>query len=124
MKNFKLLNIIYYYFVVLFIILCVLALVCATYFIIFNKRFPINEVEDYDWFNQTFTDVANGMLYDMGYSQLYQTNTLPPQFTQLVVPTNNEYAFLDIGSGGGQATVHHLRQFFGQDIKIILSYTG
>jgi len=121
MKNFKLLNIIYYYYVVLFIILCILALVCATYFIIFNKRFPMNEVEDYDWFNQTFTDVANGMLYDMGYSQLYQTNTLPPQFTQLVVPSNNEYAFLDIGSGGGQATVHHLRQFFGQDVKIVLS---
>jgi hypothetical protein len=78
----------------------------------------MNELEDYEWFNNTFTDVANGMLYDMGYSQLYQTNKLPREFTRYV---DKNGAFLDIGSGGGMATIHHLRQFFGDDVQIILS---
>ena len=111
-------NIIYYYYLFLFVILCILALICSTYFILSGERFPMNELEDYDWFNKMFPDCADGMLYDMSYSQRYQTNSLPKQFTDLI---DSQSMFLDIGSGGGQATVGHLRQFFGNDIRIILS---
>jgi hypothetical protein len=118
MKKFDLLTIIYYYFLLLFLILCILAVICSSYFVLTNERFPMNELEDYEWFNKIFTDVANGMLYDMGYSQLYQTNTLPREFTKHI---DENSTFLDIGSGGGVATIHHLRQFFGYDVQIILS---
>uniref|UniRef100_A0A6C0B2J5 Methyltransferase domain-containing protein n=1 Tax=viral metagenome TaxID=1070528 RepID=A0A6C0B2J5_9ZZZZ len=111
-------KIIYYYYYLLFVILCILALICSTYFILSEERFPINELEDFDWFNKMFPDCADGMLYDMSYSQRYQINTLPKQFTELI---DSNSMFLDIGSGGGEATVGHLHRFFGNDIKIILS---
>jgi SAM-dependent methyltransferase len=78
----------------------------------------MNELEDYEWFNSIFTDVANGMLYDMSYSQRHKTNNLPKQFIDII---DSEYTFLDIGSGGGEATIYHLQEIFGKDIKIILS---
>ena len=118
MKKFGPLTIIYYYFLFLFLILCILAVICSSYFVLTGERFPKNELEDYERFNKIFTDVANGMLYDMGYSQLYQTNTLPREFTKHI---DENSAFLDIGSGGGVATIHHLRHFFGDDVQIILS---
>jgi len=118
MKKFDPLTILYYYYLLLFLILCILAVLCSSYFVLTGQRFPMNELEDYEWFNNTFTDAANGMLYDMGYSQRYQTNTLPDEFTRLI---DKNSAFLDIGSGGGVATIHHLRHFFGDDTQIILS---
>lgn len=111
-------KIIYYYYFFLFVILCILALICSTYFFLTGQRFPMNELEDYHWFNEMFPDCADGMLYDMSYSQRYQTNTLPKEFTQHI---DSDSMFLDIGSGGGEATINHLHQFFGNDIKIILS---
>jgi SAM-dependent methyltransferase len=111
------LKILYYYYFVLFLILCILAFICSTYFIITKKRFFINEIEDYQWFNEWFTDIANGMLYDMSYSQKYKINQLPENFTKLM--DSNE--FLDIGSGGGEASIFHLQQIFGNNVKIVLS---
>jgi len=118
MKKNIILNVIYYYYLFLFIILCILAVICGLYFILSGERFPMNELEDYEWFNFIFTDVANGMLYDMSYSQRHKTNNLPKQFIDII---DSEYTFLDIGSGGGEATIYHLQEIFGKDIKIILS---
>jgi len=118
MKFISPLKIFFYYYWFLFILLCILALICSTYFILTGQRFPMNELEDFQWFNKTFSDCADGMLYDMSYSQRYQTNTLPKEFTKHI---DSNSTFLDIGSGGGDATIGHLHQFFGEDIKIILS---
>ena len=120
MKNSPLLllyKIILKYYIVLLIILTVLALICSTYFLCTNKRIPMNEIEDYSFFNTYFRDTANSMLYDMSYTQLYFKNKLPQSFTD-ILPYKN---FLDIGSGGGKASIHHLQNFFGVDTKIILS---
>ena len=111
-------NIFYYYYFVLFFILCILAVICSSYFIITKKRFIfLNEIEDYQWFNQWFPDIANGMLYDMSYSQKCKINQLPENFTKIM----DSDEFLDIGSGGGEATIFHLQQIFGKNIKIVLS---
>lgn len=107
----------YYYYFLLFIILCILAFICSTHFILMKKRFCMNEIEDYQWFNQWFPDTANGMLYDMSYSQKIKMNKLPESFTQLM----DSDEFLDIGSGGGDASIFHLQQIFGKNVKIILS---
>jgi SAM-dependent methyltransferase len=82
-----------------------------------KKRFCMNEIEDYQLFNDWFPDIANGMLYDMSYSQKYKTNKLPEDFVKLM----DSDEFLDIGSGGGEATIFHLHQIFGNNIKIVLS---
>ena len=42
---------------------------------------------------------------------------LPQKFKD-ILPYKN---FLDIGSGGGKASIHHLQNFFGVNTKIILS---
>jgi len=105
------------YCILLFIILIVLAFICSTFFLCTNKRIPINEIEDYSFFNTHFQDTTNSMLYDMSYSQLYFNNTLPSHFKNILQYKN----FLDIGSGGGKASIHHLQNFFGLNTKIILS---
>jgi SAM-dependent methyltransferase len=111
-------NLFYYYYFFLFFILCILAAICSTYFIITKKRFNLlNEIEDYQWFNEWFPDIANGMLYDMSYSQKCKINELPEDFTKLMDSDD----FLDIGSGGGEASIFHLQQMFGKDTKIVLS---
>jgi hypothetical protein len=77
----------------------------------------MNEIEDYQSFNNWFSDVASGMLYDMSYSQKYKINKLPEDFIKLM----DSDTFLDIGSGGGEASIFHLQQIFGNNINIILS---
>jgi len=78
----------------------------------------MNEIEDSQIFNQLFPDVANGMLYDMSYSQRRYSINSKPQFLNKIDP---ESTFLDIGSGGGEASIFHLQFFFGKKVKIILS---
>lgn len=109
---------IFYYYIFLFFFLCILAFCCSFYFLFFDKRFPMNEIEDSSLFNDLFQDVANGMLYDMSYTQKYYDITLPESFKEFI---NKESIFLDIGSGAGVASVFHLQNFFGKNIKIILS---
>ena len=111
-------KIIFTYYVFLFFVLCILALFCSFYFLFFDKRFPLNEMEDSVLFNTWFSDVANGMLYDMSYTQKYFPTNLPEECKQFI---NKESIFLDIGSGGGEASLFHLQHFFGKDAKIILS---
>lgn len=111
-------KIIFTYYIFLFFVLCILALFCSFYFLFFDKRFPLNEMEDSVTFNTWFSDVANGMLYDMSYTQKYFPTNLPVEYKQFI---NKESIFLDIGSGGGEASLFHLQHFFGKDVKIILS---
>ena len=103
------------YFGVLFLILCVLSIICSFYFLFTGARFPLPEIEDSVYFNTVFKDVASGMLYDMSRGQENINTTLPP-YMQLKSKT-----FLDIGSGGGIASIHHLQNFFGKDTNIVLS---
>jgi SAM-dependent methyltransferase len=77
----------------------------------------MNEIEDSPLFNSWFSDVASGMLYDMSYIQKYYVLELPLPFKQI----SKNSVFLDIGSGAGEASSFHLQQFFGKDVKIILS---
>jgi len=111
-------KIIFYYYTFLFFVLCILAFFCSFYILLFDKRFPMNEIEDSPIFNEWFSDVANGMLYDMSYSQKYFPTNLPEEYKQYI---NKHSTFLDIGSGGGEASVFHLQNFFGKDVEIILS---
>ena len=111
-------RVVFYYYTVLFFILCILAIICASYFIVSNERFPMNEIEDSPTFNQIVPDIAKGMLYDMSYSQRYYSIKLPVEFSNLI---DSEGVFLDIGSGGGEASIFHLQNFFGENVKIILS---
>ena len=111
-------KIIFYYYTFLFFVLCILAFFCGFYFLLFDKRFPMNEIEDSPIFNEWFSDVANGMLYDMSYSQKYFVTNLPEEYKQII---NKNSIFLDIGSGAGEASVFHLQNFFGKDVQIILS---
>jgi len=78
----------------------------------------MNEIEDYEWFNAGFPGIANGMLYDMSYSQRYKTTQLPDSFIEQI---DTNYVFLDIGSGGGDATIYHLQDIFGEEVQIVLS---
>lgn len=110
-------KIIFYYYLILFFLLCILAFFCSFYFLFFNKRFPMNEIEDSPLFNSWFSDVASGMLYDMSYIQKYYVLELPLLFKQI----SKNSVFLDIGSGAGEASSFHLQHFFGKDVKIILS---
>jgi hypothetical protein len=59
------------------------------------------------------------MSYDMGCGQKLINKYLPDKFKNIMTKDTNIY--LDIGSGGGKATIHHLNNFFGKDIEIILS---
>ena len=63
------LSLIFYYYLILFIVLLVLSIICAFYFLFSGERFPFPEIEDYSFFNTYFKDIAQGMLYDMSYSQ-------------------------------------------------------
>lgn len=98
-------------------ILCILAFICSFYFLFSGERFPFSEIEDSALFNTIFKDVAQGMLYDMSKSQEHIRTIIPPAFIQML----ESKTFLDIGSGGGTASVHHLQRFFGPNINIILS---
>ena len=98
-------------------ILCILSFICAFYFLVSGERFFLPEIEDSAFFNTIFKDVAQGMLYDMSQSQEYIRTQIPPPFIQLL----QSKTFLDIGSGGGTASTHHLQRFFGPNVKIILS---
>jgi len=108
-----LVNSVFLYFGVLFLILCVLSIICSFYFLFTGARFPLPEIEDSEFFNTYFKDVASAMLYDMTRGQENINTTLPPNQLQ-------SKTFLDIGSGGG-ASIHHLQNFFGKDTNIILS---
>jgi 2-polyprenyl-3-methyl-5-hydroxy-6-metoxy-1,4-benzoquinol methylase len=109
---------VFYYYFLLFILLCILAFFCSFYFLLFDQRFPLNEIEDSSLFNTWFNDIANGMLYDMSYIQKYFTTNLPEESKKFI---HKDSIFLDIGSGGGDASIHHLQNFFGKDVQIILS---
>jgi hypothetical protein len=78
----------------------------------------MNEIEDSPTFNHLLPDIANGMLYDMSYSQKYYLSVLPEEFIDLL---DSQNSFLDIGSGGGEASIFHLQNIFGKNVKIILS---
>lgn len=116
--NIMFIRVILYYYLFLFSLLCILAIVCSSYFAVSNTRFPMNEIEDSETFNRMFPDIANGMLYDMSYSQRNYSIQLPPDF---IKHFNNRDTFLDIGSGGGDASIFHLQNFFGKNVKIVLS---
>lgn len=105
------------YFILLLSILTICSLYCGIHFLFSNDRIKLKELEDYKFFNNYFPDSANAMLYDMSYSQTYLNKKLPLSFIENLKYTN----FLDIGSGGGIASIHHLHNIFGKNIKIILS---
>lgn len=118
-----------FYFCILFILLFCGSLFCSLHFIWINffncdqhNHFllQLKEFEDYNYFNQCFPDICRSMLYDMSFSQEFvYLPKLPGSFTQHL----KYNSFLDIGSGSGGATIHHMTQLFEPNFvkSIILS---
>lgn len=112
-----LISLFFYFYLFIFLILLFFSFICSFYFLFTGERFPLSEIEDSAIFNIIFKDVAQGMLYDMSKSQENIRTTIPSPFIQML----QSKTFLDIGSGGGTASIHHLQNFFGKDVNIILS---
>ena len=94
-----------------------IAAMSSTIFLFSKNRINFKEVEDSNLFNIYFPNIAEGMLYDMSHSQTYFNNKIPIEFSNKIIKKQ----FIDLGSGGGLASVHHLKNFFGPDVKIILT---